>query len=303
MNLGPWKYRNILSSSGGPILKIDSLRLESPLLKTVYEAYAELSPSVLSSTVIKDHKVYGTADGCGTSPFANLARYKAISEALERWAFYEVAHFKRTHEFGYDVDRSTTGMAAFPGLTASEASENAFYEAVERWSLCAWWEGKLQAKKIPDQNGIEILSAPLLEKLPVARGRKFSVVVLWNEPPGLGRICYGFSCASTLEKTIQRASIELDRNRRVLSDLPPLSEISEHGEKRLLYFSTSEGHKHWEEQAERSFSLSSPLSAPPALVTNSAIPGPWSKYCHVWRCLFEPVSSEHLSARSDYFLF
>jgi hypothetical protein len=306
MNLGPWKYRKILSSEGGPIRKIEVVCLTSPILKKVYEAYAELDPSVLSFSLVKDLKVYGTADGSGTALYQNLARYKSISEALERWAFYETAVATKTDRFGFAVDCSTSGMAAFPGLTYREASDNAFYEAIERWALCAWWEGKLPASGLPSSefhSGIEINVSPLLGSLSISRGRSISVVVLWSKLSDQDRVCYGFSCASTLEKAIQRASVELDRNRRVLSELPPLSEVTEVGEKRLLFFSVSEGNERFMDQVNRSLSANSTISSPPKLVANEAIPGQWTRYCKVWRCLLEPISSEHSSAKIDYFLF
>jgi hypothetical protein len=311
MNLAPWKYRNILSADGGPVRKIEAQRLTSPILQSVYEAYAELDPKVLSFALVKDAKVYGTADGNGTSLYLNQARYKSISEALERWAFYELAASQRTDRFGFSVDRSTTGMAAFPGLTDREVSDNAFFEAIERWSLCAWWEGKLRSSRLSGPTiagsfipvGVEIKIDHLFSSIPVARKRTASVVLLWHRIPGRERVCYGFSCASSVEKAIQRASVELDRNRRVLSELSPSSDISEIGEKRLVFFSTTEGHARFLERVELSLKDHSVISAPPKLVTNGLIPGPWENYCHVWRCLFEPVSPEHESGRVDYFLF
>ena len=313
MNLAPWKYRNILSSDGGPVRKIEIQRLSSPILQTVYEAYAELDPSVLTSAPVKDLKVYGSADGNGTSVYLNQARYKSISEALERWAFYEVAVSQRTDQFGFAVDRSTSGMSAFPGLTHRNASDNAFYEAVERWSLGAWWEGKLRSSRLANPaissdgsftpQGVEIQVGHLLSGTRAARGRTVSAVILWSGISGHGRVCYAFSCASTLSKAIQRASIELDRNRRVLSELPLSSEVSETGEKRLLFFSTPEGHERFMNQVERSLSETPVISEAPRLITDAPIPGPWTRYCQVWRCLFEPVSRDHESDRIDYFLF
>jgi len=78
-----------------------------------------------------------------------VARYMAISEAMERWAFHvKVNDFDRDL-YGFDRDASSNGMAAFPGLFKSAARKKAYHEALERFALIGWWDGRLQATREP----------------------------------------------------------------------------------------------------------------------------------------------------------
>ena len=78
-----------------------------------------------------------------------VARYMAISESLERWAFHvKVNDFDRDL-YGFDRDASSNGMAAFPGLFSSQCRKKAYWEALERFCVIAWWDGRLAARTRP----------------------------------------------------------------------------------------------------------------------------------------------------------
>ena len=234
--------------------------------------------------------LYGNSDGSGTAAGKAEAVYRAISEALERWAWHESLKQNRA-ELRIDLDGTTTGFAAFPGLFARSARENAYFEAVERWSLSAWWEGKLGHSLFSTEgvNGVEILS-------PLAGGK---AVVVWAPAAGNGR-AYGFAAGATRATAVRKAKVELGRNLHVLeyyqsSGAAPATL----NEKRLVFFHSAAGISRFESR------LSQPLPPqipPPPLVVDCAVPGPWGEYAKVWRCLFDP-SDLCDNGEPDYFHF
>ncbi|MGZ3742844.1 MAG: hypothetical protein ACXWRA_03210, partial [Pseudobdellovibrionaceae bacterium] len=86
------------------------------------------------------NQLYSSCDGSGTSIYENEAIYKSISEGIERLAFYNNIDNKK---LGFNIDCSTNGLAAFPGLFQSSARQIALAEAIERWSIHEFWAGRL----------------------------------------------------------------------------------------------------------------------------------------------------------------
>jgi hypothetical protein len=305
VNLAPWKYRNILSTDGGPVGTLEIFLHQSSLLHSVYEAFAILDPKVAQAPPVGKTYVYDfSSDGCGTSIYPSQARYKSISEALERWAFYALV-YDEADKYGFDIDRSTTGMASYPGITARSARENAFDEALERWALCAWWEGLLPTRIIPPSpekkgwRGAEILT-PFQNK---------SVVLLWSNVGTTDQTSYSFACGNKPERAIGRALVELDRNQRAISGFfktqgpsVSISFLEDPIERRLMHFASPSGFQAFQERMESSSHMTKMTDRPP-LVVDQAIPGPWNRYTQVWRCLFQPISDDFQSDRLDYFLF
>src|ERR1022692_2454767 len=79
---------------------------------------------------------------------------------MERWAFRVKVRAPDRELYGFDIDESSNGMAAFPGLFHTEARKRALLEAVERASVIAWWEGVLDGEvRSTDWPGISALGA------------------------------------------------------------------------------------------------------------------------------------------------
>lgn len=154
INLAPLRYRSIFSSSGGPVDRIEYSKRSIGYKKEGFEAYCYLSPNLRNLRTDNCH-IYGNADGSGSGQTKLEASYKAISEAMERWAFYQSIKSNQTHSFGFDIDATTAGIAAFPGLFKIQARSRAYYEALERWAIRSWWEGFLPVKKINYILGVE----------------------------------------------------------------------------------------------------------------------------------------------------
>ena len=104
MYLGPLKYRKVLAKFGGPIDRVTYAKTVSPDGKPWFESTAHLLPH-LKPKNLKANYLYGNCDGSGTDSHKNLACYKAISEALERWAYWTLAGSEKGKEYGFDVVR------------------------------------------------------------------------------------------------------------------------------------------------------------------------------------------------------
>jgi ribosomal protein S12 methylthiotransferase accessory factor YcaO len=105
----------------------------------MYQANALLCGSIVPER--KATALFAIADGSGTHTSASVARHIAVSEALERWAITSISQSARRSSYGFDLDLTSNGMAAFPGLIAKQARRFARLEAVERHCLFGWWEG------------------------------------------------------------------------------------------------------------------------------------------------------------------
>ena len=112
LSLAALRYRNVLAVHGGPVERIET-GVFPVCSRRMTQANARLSPGL---TPKRARSIYSDADGSGTHPRASVARHMAVSEALERWAFHSVVRSPRAAEFGFDVDPSSNGMSAFPGL-------------------------------------------------------------------------------------------------------------------------------------------------------------------------------------------
>ena len=299
LSLAPLKYRNIMCENGGPIGQI----LWSPARVSYdlwgYEASCHLKSDLRPINLIQN-KLYGNPDGTGCDKYKSLACYKAISESLERWAYYVVGVDMKSELYGFQIDSSTNGMSAFPGFTKKYARKTAQLEALERWALVEWWNGKLRSLqfKINNISFIEIL-------IPGA----CSVVISWTPVTTLNKvIAYGFAAAETTTIAFKKSQVELYRNIFVLERYASNSKLVEVSdliiqEQRLIWFSNEVGHQCFLNQVNRSLrsSITNPV---PNLILDTEIIGPWSEYTTVWRCLFESsISHQEHDQEIDFFYF
>jgi hypothetical protein len=285
LNLAPWKYRAVMESQGGPVRDLLVAKLVSAVDGHEYwEAFATLNVEFEK----KASEIYGSGHGSGSAKSVAEARYRAISEAMDRWAFFESSR-DRDARMGFDVDCSTTGMAAFPGLFPRQARQRAMAEAIERWVLNAWWARKLNH---------HLFECPLIDTDKVrveglqidAPWNGHHIVVLWVFEQSNGFWTYGFAAENSREGAIKHAMVELERNIRVLrhyylkNERPTLRNMTD---LRLHYFSTHEGHHAFLDIVRAPVRT---LVKEPRMLIDTEIRGPWTQYAHVWRCLFEPAA-------------
>lgn len=278
LNLAPWFYRNLLKKND--IIKTPEF-YEIKLLNGIpnFESIVYLQEKLKPDWVRKS-ELYKNCDGSGTSPYKNVAVYKAISEALERWAFYELADSDE-RKYSFDENPSTTGMAAFPSITCKYARENAFAEAVERWAI-----HEFNKKKVPVSQHISMIQG--LEHYEILTPFQKVRVSLLSYNTGSFFI-YGFAAGKNLSHSYERALVEMDRNNRVikkfLANNNEIFEVSSNYDKALLFYSNYEGYLYFKELV--SSAPKNIKNTNPKIICDLELKGGWTKYVKVWRFLLE----------------
>jgi len=296
LSIAGYRYRNVLETQGGPVTRV-SLREFSVYGRPMFQANAWLSDKVVPHR--KKFALYSDADGTGTSDTPVVARYMAISETMERWAFRVKSRAADRELYGFDIDESSNGMAAFPGIFHTEARRRAQLEAVERASIIAWWEGALDGEvRATEWPGINALVLPS----PIGVG--VTVVAFREVRPDC--FAYGQGAAENYFGACERAVMELARNeyvlglRRVSQGLAVQDQPSDLFERRCLFFSTAEGHAMFQERLGRAITGPRFQSN---VICDTEIPGPWSEFASVWRVLIRPASTEFLANSERYFFW
>lgn len=298
MNLAAFRYRAILAEDGGPIARIGLTDLLI-LGQRQFQANASLRPELIAWRV--GGEVFSNDAGSGTAVSPMVARHKAISEALERWAQMAVQSNGARHRFGFDLDPSSNGMAAFPGWRATEARRAALEEAAERFSLLSWWEGRLAAREAdtpwPGVRAVVIDSpAP-------------GVTVILHRRAPRGHLAYGHAAGRDFSAACLKAAPELERHDLAVRHFAlthagrgadALSPGAHAIERRSLYFATPEGHADFLARVRHRPAATVTLP-PPAF--DGPIPGPWTRYAQVWRTVFPPPSLRFLGDDPRYFFW
>lgn len=301
ITLAPIKYRKILKQDGGPIARLTDRERKIRKNESGYEAYAFLDDKLVD--IPPKYTIYGNAHGTGSGESRDDAVNRAISEAIERWAYHET--FNSTpRKYGFDIDPTSAGMAAFPGFLGLRARKAAYYEAVERWALREWWSGKLPCR---DYHFLQQLGINTLEIQTPFHDVK--VVVLFRESAKFKFVSYGFAAHKSLEKAAYKAQIEEHRNYLLLEDVclqkdeynNPNTTIEE---RRLLYFSSPPGHNMFLDMARRASRISGDyIQEKPKKLVDKKVKGPWSKYASVHRVLFQTSTSTYLNDDVRFFCF
>lgn len=301
LNLAPWRYRRIFSKQGGPITRIEFS--EFPVLgQRCFQANAYLAPYLTGKPRPELH-LYSNADGTGTHLSPMVARYMAISESIERWAFHvKVRDFDRDL-YGFDRDASSNGMAAYPGFFARQCRTRAYWEALERYGVVAWWAGRLAAHERPTKwPGVHAVQV----EHPLGRG---AMVILYKKCIPGDFYSYGHAAGRTFASASQRAAIELCRNEYVLRSFRAthpgfgandLSQIKDLFERRLIYFSLPDGHALFQERLR---SRPERLAGRPKTIFDGQIIGPWTRYATVWRVAFELPTESYLEPKLGFFFW
>jgi len=298
INLASLRYRNVMAEAGGPVARIELFDTET-LGQREFLANAFLREDLAGETW--RCQVFSTANGSGTAQSPMVARYMAISEAMERWAHWQMHVSADRAAYGFDVDPSTNGMAAFPGLWRRQAQAGAVMEAAERFNLLNWWEGRLPAAEASTQwPGVR--SATICSDAP-------GVTVILFKHATNGFFAYGHGSATNYKSACRKAAVEMERHAcvvarfavshagRLVDQLPPDAHPLE---RRSLFFATESGHELFLERLR-----SAPTKPAPRLreVFNGPVPGPWSKYADVWRTVYEPPSDRFLGPEENYFMW
>jgi hypothetical protein len=292
LSLAPVRYRNVLAVDGGPVARIESGEF-SMRGRRVILANASLTDGL---TRKKPLALFGHADGTGVDPVASVARHKAVSEALERWAFHVTVRSENAADFGFDLDPSTTGMSAFPGLTRRSARRSAVLEAIERFSLCAWWDGRVDGRPFStDWPGVSAIAID---------GPLGGVTVVAYARSAWGGWVYGHAAEESIGAACERAVAELARHEWILraanltdaaGNAKPVTNIFE---RRMLFFAGDEGHARFQARLGTQATRPTPK---PEVICDRELEGPWSQYATVWRFALRPPSDGFLRGGESYF--
>lgn len=297
-NLASYRYRNVLSGVGGPVEQIE-------MADTVILGRREFLANVrLRAGLVGDtghSTLYSSANGSGVARSPMVARFMAISEAMERWAHWQVHNRTDAYRYGFDVDPSSNGMGAFPGLFRRQARPSALMEATERFNLLNWWEGRLPASESATRwPGVS--AATICSSAP-------GITVILFMRTAEGFFAYGHAAAMDFEGACRKAAGEMERHALAVSRfalahageirnrLPPDAHPIE---RRTLFFATEAGHELF---LERLRSRPHKPLAEPRLIFDGFIPGPWSRYADVWRVVYLPPSDRFLGLEENYFLW
>jgi hypothetical protein len=280
LNLAPIRYA-LVAEEGGPIACLEYAQVDY-LGETWQISRASLQEEY-QHPMGKKLCLFHSADGSGLGKTRLEARAKAVSEALERWAFTETSSGPDAVLYGYNYSMSTKGMAAFPSLSSKEARRTAISEAFEYYSVDAWWGGTLKHWII---------------------NREDTTVVFIDQPDFAGYIAlairhlsldnyvaaYGIGSGMTPEAAETKARLEACRSETVLEqrDVTPLKIRKRpmlESEQRFLEYATPEGFALVKDR----LAVQPWLPAlKPRVVFDGPVNGPWSKYTHVWRYALEP---------------
>lgn len=298
LSLASFRYRDILSGSGGPVEQIE-------MADTVVLGRREFLANVRLRAGLAGESAHGTlystANGSGVAPSPMVARFMAISEAMERWAHAQLHRGTGKSWFGFDVDPSSNGMGAFPGLFRRQARLSALMEATERFNLLNWWEGRLPASE-SDTAWRGVRAAIICSQAP-------GVTAILFKRTAEGFYAYGHGAAMDYEGACRKAAVEMERHALVVSrfalahageirdQLPPDAHPIE---RRSLFFATEAGHELF---LERLRSRPHKPIAQPRLVFDGPVPGPWGRYADVWRVVYAPPSDRFLGMDENYFLW
>ncbi len=298
LNLAPVRYANCFQSEGGPVEAIQEYKLQiDGRLYTA--AVSRLHPGYSQNK--RQHQVFSDFDGTGLSENPAAARYIAISEAMERWAHATVAGTRTGDEYGFHYDPTSNGMAAFPGLFAKQARQFAMAEAIERYGLIAWWDGKIGAHEL-DSNGDGIRYYRLHQPF-----KNWEVIVSRRKDKG-GFTAFGYGSGKDLKEAKRKSRLEMHRSGVMLGQFfrknpgfepGDLSTLDAFAERRLVYFALPEGVLEFEHKIANPPTFSD--STIPDILFDGEIPGPWSSYASVWRIVFRQTTMDFLNPGERFF--
>lgn len=268
------------------------------------QACSRVNTALPVTPVIKSEplQIYGSGTASGTSDKKSVAIYKAISEGLERMVFDLSVD---SGKYGFYEDPTTNGMSAYPEFFARQCKERAMYEAIERFTLACFWEGKASARvghtckllgKLNQRIELYFLESSIFPNTPT--------VLLHYYDSSLDFHSYGFSCASSADRSVDQALVELHRNWSVLKHFLKASvvDIQNLGEQRLVHFASVHGWRQVYEKIRRAPS-SSAYVIQPKIFYDGPISGFWNRWVKVWRHSLKMPSRHYLQGPVDYFFF
>jgi hypothetical protein len=292
LSLAALRYRNVRCEDGGPVAEIQTGVL--PIFdRPMIQATVFLRPELIAER--PRHVVYGSADGTGSAENVAIARHMAVSEALERWAYYATHNSSDRARYAFDHDRTSNGMAAFPGFRW-QARRRAQFEALERFALVGWWD-----RRFPSTD--HQAPYPGVRMVRINHGVGFGEVVVLYHRTAAGFTAYGHAAGRSVATAASRAAVELVRCAYVIGQYRArgaLTPVTDHLEQRCLYYASPEGYADFLDRVEAK--PDKPASVW-RTIFDGEIPGPWSQWATVWRHCVEMPTYAFLNRRENFFFW
>lgn len=292
VSLAALKYGDVFTENGGPINRVDT-----GALSVFGQPYCQANAFLRDELSIGKpaQALYGRADGTGAARSATAASHLAISQALERWAYLAMLDSPEAGAFGFAADRSSSGMAAFPGLFRRQAQSLARAEALDRHTVVSWWEGRLPVVRIA-------VPIPGVEAVRIHHDAGPGEVVLLFRRTRAG-YAYGHAAGMSVAEALAKAAIKLALAEHVLvvhrakgSLVTPANFL----ERRVLFFASEEGAELF---GRRLLGRQCKSPLPWRTSFDGEIPGPWARWATVWRCCVQMPTDEFLAPDSDFFFW
>jgi len=280
LNLAPIRYA-MVAEEGGPVENLEYGQI-SYLNRAWHQCRATLLPE-FRHPMGEKLCLFNAADGSGMGQTRLEARARAVSEALERWAYQESSSGPDSLLYGYQYADSTKGMAAFPSLFPGQARRAAVAEAHEYYAIDAWWAGTLRHWIINrDDATIVFIDQP--------EYAGYIALAIRNLDLNQYVASYGIGSGTTPQEAELKAQLEACRSESILQARERIPENARRRpvletEQNLLRFASPEGHTIVLDRL-----ASQPWLPPikPKVVFDGPVKGPWNKYTHVWRHALQP---------------
>ena len=280
LNLAPIRYA-MVAEDGGPVSDLE-YGSTSYLGETWQLCRATLQRE-FQHPMTNQLCLFSQADGSGMGRTRLEARAKAVSEALERWAFQETSSGPDSVLYGYQHSMSTKGMAAFPGICPGQARRSAIDEAFEYYSVDAWWGGTLKHWIINREDATIVFIDQ-----PAYKG--FIAIAIRHLDLDNYVASYGIGSGMTPEDAELKAQLEACRSQTILEHREATPEKMRarpvlETEQNLLQFASASG---FEMVKDRLATQPWLPALKPKVIFDGPVKGAWNKYTHVWRYALEP---------------
>jgi len=280
----------------GPVISITSSPHPGFWRRWLWLSTARLHPKWVNSN--RSLKVLTNCGG-GWSSDKTQSQCKAVTEAIERWAFrYYSLH--APNEAGLDVDPTTNGFAALPSLVGEETVlMNAYCESLERWALSRMWddrdiffrEASIENEKLrnlfADFNGhLHCFKAALMANNHDGLPPRVVYFYLCVFETDTGGAIPGSACGEDHQNTLERATLEsynhvIAYERMKKRQLALFTDIAE---QRLYFFANHKnGYNMVKERIKQI--ADSKIHDTPKILLSKRLRGPWDPEVFVHRVL------------------
>lgn len=288
-----------LDKDKGPIIRLTTNPIGNS--NEFLYSFATLSEKVTKGFRSSDILKFG---GSGWSSDRLISQEKAITEAIERWAFKEYLD-NNPEDSGIEIDNTSNGFSALPiHFKIEDAYLHSYCECVERYLLCQFADDKVFKLNSLDSSCSElklfdlekgtltsyVSSIELESKETVGFYRQkeiyFVLSLFWLENAG---VVVGSACNKDLEqahkKSLQECYMHLMAALRLKNQI--LSYQVSITDKRLKNFAESPERSLAIKDRVNSFCNSTKVAKIPKITFIKELPGDWNPEVHVVRILLE----------------